>query len=325
MKHLILPFLAICLLACSNSKNLTLASLEPVVKIFVNENVEGRLSPVYSMTIFNDRHADYHGYGRSAKTGNFGIVLDEKQYQSILHRLEKIKQPHFNYTDFDTHYTTDVTYKGMSLSAIARVPTVELNKEKTLDLKLFDLDIEGIFKNPNWLTERDIPKLVGDAVENEFLISLTSKTNATTWITKHASNGLKFKKSLDISQNYWLASYNKNSLAPNAMLEKIRKDSSVLGVIFNRQLTPPMAIIAQKEAAIQELIIDFAPNTSIEKWIEKYPNYGLRMIKKVAPDGNLWLASYDTKTLGLEAMLELLKKDADIKKVQANAKAQMRG
>lgn len=75
-----------------------------------------------------------------------------------------------------------------------------------------------------------------------------------------------------------------------------------------------------------EIIIEPKPNIAMSKWFnEKKELYGVRIIKKIAPNLNLWLITFDTKKVDGDMMLQILHNDPDILNAEFNARTSLRG
>lgn len=67
-----------------------------------------------------------------------------------------------------------------------------------------------------------------------------------------------------------------------------------------------------------EIIIEPANNTHLPRWLKKYESYGVYLIKKIAPNLNYWLISWDTSLMRPTDFLELIRQDAEISKAEFN-------
>ena len=74
-----------------------------------------------------------------------------------------------------------------------------------------------------------------------------------------------------------------------------------------------------------EVIIEPIPGTLIPKWIASMDQYGVRLMKKIAPTLNLYLITYDAKSISAEEFLKALKRDENIKSAEFNKKTSNRG
>lgn len=67
-----------------------------------------------------------------------------------------------------------------------------------------------------------------------------------------------------------------------------------------------------------EIIIEPASNTHLARWFKKYENYEVYLIKKVAPNLNLWLISWNTGLMTPKDFLEMIRQDPEISKAEFN-------
>ena len=74
----------------------------------------------------------------------------------------------------------------------------------------------------------------------------------------------------------------------------------------------------ENKAQENQLILEPAENVSLTNWFQRYQRYDLQLIKKVSPNLNFWLVSFNTKLISQEQMIKLLKGDKAIKNVEVN-------
>lgn len=85
---------------------------------------------------------------------------------------------------------------------------------------------------------------------------------------------------------------------------------------------------AEKAAEVKfiydELIVQPHPGKMMGVWFDKYKDYRLRIVKKLAPDLDYFMLTYDMSTIEPEAMLEKLKADSAIRLVEFNKRTDQR-
>lgn len=85
---------------------------------------------------------------------------------------------------------------------------------------------------------------------------------------------------------------------------------------------------AEKAAEVKfiydELIVQPHPGKMMGVWFDKYKAHGLRLVKKLAPDLDYFLLTYDMTTIEPNAMLEKLKADSAIRLVEFNKNTDQR-
>ncbi len=74
-----------------------------------------------------------------------------------------------------------------------------------------------------------------------------------------------------------------------------------------------------------EIIVQPMPNINFSKWFQEKKNlYGLRIIKKIAPNLDLWLITYDTKKVDADMIMQILNNDPNIISAEFNKKTSLR-
>jgi hypothetical protein len=80
----------------------------------------------------------------------------------------------------------------------------------------------------------------------------------------------------------------------------------------------------ENSTIFEEIIIEPNPGIRLPAWFKEMESYGVRLIKKVSTDQNLWLITYDTKTYNPTMMLDVLKNDKSIKNASFNKRTELR-
>ncbi len=74
-----------------------------------------------------------------------------------------------------------------------------------------------------------------------------------------------------------------------------------------------------------QLIIELAEGANGERWAARQDaKYGLQLIRRIAPNLNLWLFSFDDKKMAPERMLILMRQTQGVKKAEFNKNLQQR-
>lgn len=85
-------------------------------------------------------------------------------------------------------------------------------------------------------------------------------------------------------------------------------------VIGEERKTPPMPVLDN------QIIIEPNENMFLAKWIKKYEDFNVKLVKKIAPNLNLWVITFDKSKIDPKDFLETIQMDPDIKSAQFNAK-----
>ena len=94
---------------------------------------------------------------------------------------------------------------------------------------------------------------------------------------------------------------------------KLEKAAEVTAVENTQDRQPVQEIIIESE-----IIIEPKPYVSLPKWIQKYEAYGVRMVRKIAPELNLWLITFDSGKIRPSELMESIKNDPDIGNAEFN-------
>ena len=74
----------------------------------------------------------------------------------------------------------------------------------------------------------------------------------------------------------------------------------------------------------KEIIIETAPGLQMARWIESMDQYGVRLIKKLAPNLNMYLITYTHSSIKPKEMIKLLRAEEKIISAEFNQKTSKR-
>jgi len=74
-----------------------------------------------------------------------------------------------------------------------------------------------------------------------------------------------------------------------------------------------------------EIIIKPKPGTMLPRFFKSYDEFGLRVLKRITPNQNYWLVTYDEGKVKPEKMLTMLKADEAIEEAEFNKETSTRG
>ncbi len=80
----------------------------------------------------------------------------------------------------------------------------------------------------------------------------------------------------------------------------------------------------KEEIILSELIIQFKPGTLLPRWFKKYEKYDLRIVKPIAKEQNIWLASYNNLENVPDTVINEIGSDSEVVNVEFNKKIDKR-
>ena len=75
---------------------------------------------------------------------------------------------------------------------------------------------------------------------------------------------------------------------------------------------------------LSEIIILPNPGTMLPRWFKSYEEFGVRVLKRITPNQNYWLITYDQGKVKPEKMLAMLKADESIMEAEFNKETSTR-
>jgi len=77
-------------------------------------------------------------------------------------------------------------------------------------------------------------------------------------------------------------------------------------------------------AAREELIVELEPGVVAETWIIKWSKQSLALKNRISPNGNYYVITSDPNIMGSEELLDLLRRDAQVRSAQVNGEVKPR-
>lgn len=107
---------------------------------------------------------------------------------------------------------------------------------------------------------------------------------------------------------------------------KMEKLAQSEGWDLIEEYTRPDIEEQEKEPAyiLSEIIILPNPGTMLPRWFKTYEEFGLRVLKRITPNQNYWLVTYDQGKIKPEKIMTMLKADASIKEAEFNKETSTR-
>jgi hypothetical protein len=93
---------------------------------------------------------------------------------------------------------------------------------------------------------------------------------------------------------------------------------------FTPKAEPKIEEKGRKENAYPEIIVQMAPNIDFNTWLGTYHKYGLTLKKKLVPNRELYLLSYEPKMISFKAVLKKLNSDKSVQSAEENKKVTQR-
>jgi hypothetical protein len=75
---------------------------------------------------------------------------------------------------------------------------------------------------------------------------------------------------------------------------------------------------------LSEIIILPKPGTMLPRWFKSYEEFGVRVLKRITPNQNYWLITYDQGKVKPDKMLAMLKADESIMEAEFNKETSTR-
>lgn len=314
LKNLTLLLVSLSLFsACSTSKTteITRATLAPVVKIYAIDKEAMPNKPAYTFSLYNDQRLEFQGYSLTEKIGSFTTMMNAAEYAKFINLIKKGNEGHFAYNHPKENIGFDISYYPLKqVNTMADTKNLAQN-EQTI---MITSAMEDLIKYKNWYKKEDAPKIWGDVIPNEFIVTLKAGGSAVQLAKKlNTIYGSEAKTCLSPLTHTWLVAFTKGDR--QAFWDELKKGEDVIGVAENVRMN---SIKNLELFDNQELIVQFKQEVNMDEWIKTYAKNQMQKVKQIAPNMNYYVVSYNTATLPAKEMIALIKKDTKVAEAQTN-------
>jgi hypothetical protein len=301
--------------ACSSSKTteITRATLAPVVKIYAIDKESVPNKPAYIFSLYNDQRLEFQGYALTEKIGSFTTMMNAAEYSKFVNLIKKANEGHFAYNHSKENIGFDVLYYPLKqANTMADTKNIAQN-EQTI---MITAALEDLIKYKNWYKKDDAPKIWGEVIPNEFIVTLKAGGSAVQVAKKlNATYGSEAKVCLSPLTHTWLIAFNKGDR--KTFWDELKKGEDVITVAENVKTN---SIKNLELFDNQELIVQFKQEINIDEWVKTYAKNQMQKVNQVAPNMNYYVVSYNSGTLPAKEMIALIKKDTKVAEIQTNKK-----
>lgn len=237
MLQVLILFAAAFILLAATCRPLTpkdLDKLEPRIEMFKGPCFGS--CPVYKLTIYEGGIAAYEGQRFTNRIGLHTKMIDQTIYRDLVKAFD------------DSNFWG---YQNIYKAQIPDLPTVTLTYHKdgqSKSVKGKDGRPERIVELEDRLTtiaesggwERQASGgnygMPEDVIADELLVNLSQEVDPSVWIIQFARQDMQIVRRISPNSPYWLLHFNPDRIAPNEMLEAVRRDQYVLSAEFNRKV-----------------------------------------------------------------------------------------
>jgi hypothetical protein len=111
--------------------------------------------------------------------------------------------------------------------------------------------------------------------------------------------------------------------------DKLKEIMSMLDVFEKEEeawvvIEGPTKIEKPKKIIDNQIIITTGDGMILSSWLQKYRDYGLRLMNRISEDENMWLIRFDKTLINPEEMLQMIKADKGIINAEFNAELSTR-
>lgn len=227
MKRTPLIATIICLLflsACTSSlKKVQLDGLQE--KIVMDKGACIGPCSVYTLTVYDNGLAAYEGKKNTERSGLFIKRLSTREMERLFNEFREVNLWQFqdvyrgSYLDSKNQTVSITFYDGGSSKKVlgkSSRPQGVLSLENKLD---------AIAKTDGWLALNPDD----GQTDPEIVVQLKEGANVKSWARKYSGNKLEVVDNYGDRNYSWLVKFDANTISSEQLLQKIRRDQSVLG------------------------------------------------------------------------------------------------
>lgn len=191
--------------------------------------------PVYTLRVYEKGIVTYEGERYTDRLGVYIKKLPEEQYMALIDSFQRA-----NLWQFDDVYkgeipdaqTVSITY--IEEGDIKSVTGKDGRPDHVQSLELLLSQIAS--SKEGWTLKRKPPSEYPDyVITDEIIVQLPEDISINKWVRKYRKHRMVLKKQLREDSPYWLVTYDKDTITPKEILDKIRRDREVRSAEFNKK------------------------------------------------------------------------------------------
>jgi hypothetical protein len=205
---------------------------------------------VYNLHIYKNKYVVYEGIANVDKYGIYAKKLSKAKLDELVRDFEIAKFWEFKdeyeipSSDFPTiimTYRNETQAKSIK-GSVNRPPSV-IAIQKKLEELTKSTDFKLVKAYEKQVTFDEVPDsrkntAPDDIIENEIILELNANVFMSQWLKKYPQYDVQLVKKLSPDLNYWVITYNKSKIAPQDLMEVLKKDADLKFVEFNKRISP---------------------------------------------------------------------------------------
>ena len=218
-------------------------SLETVGLSELRKDIEMRKGPcygrcpVYTLRIYENGIVTYTGERYTDRLGVYIKKLSQEEYFAILDSFQRI-----NLWQYDDVYKGEIPdAQTVSITYFEEGDIKSITGKDGRPLEIQDLEslLSTIADNRrDWVLKQKPPSKLPDyVIQEEIIVQLpeAEEFNVNKWVRKYRKHRMVLKKQIRPESPYYLVTYDKDTITPKELLDKIRRDASVRSAEFNKK------------------------------------------------------------------------------------------
>jgi hypothetical protein len=193
--------------------------------------------PIFKLTIYEGGIAAYEGLRFTERVGLHTKQLEMNQYRELLRAFQEA-----NMWSFQNAYkaqipdlpTVTITYYEEGNSKTVKGKDGRPAKIEELEAMLDKIATAGGWAASETGNNYGMPD---DLIADELIVNLSPEVDPSVWIIQFAKQDMQIVKRISPNSPYWVFRYNPDRIAPQEMLELVRREPYVLSAEFNRRVS----------------------------------------------------------------------------------------
>ncbi len=235
--------LLLSLNACKTQKETTEAVIEspdePVMITMMKGSCFGRC-PVYTISLNQDGYSVFHGKRFCDKKGWFEKTFDKEETKKVLDAFANANLQ--QYQDFYESEIPDLPTVSITYQ-VGEGEKKEVKGKAERPEAIFKLQamLEALAETDDWTIKEDVEeeeeeKPKAEVIYSEIIIEPHESMVLPPWFKKQKEKyGIRLLKKVAPNLNYWLITYDKDKMQPEAMLQVLLDDPKIKHAEFNKK------------------------------------------------------------------------------------------
>lgn len=194
--------------------------------------------PVFRLTIYDNGLATYDGERFTNRVGTFIKKLDQRTLNELLTAFRNVNL--FQYNDVYPAQIPDLQTVTITYYEEDREKTIRGKDGRPAIIEDLEAMLDEIANSGGWEPQNENSYVADNAgaapQSNEIIVQLADNVRPEVFVVQYRDYRMEVKEQVSPDRNFWVVTFDPETIAPSYLLNQIRRNQFVLSAQFNQRV-----------------------------------------------------------------------------------------